>query len=118
MDSANSRLNNLESAYLLNAAILNISYDKVYSSGQNDPDTSFDERVPSSNSPSSEGDGNVDVDESKDDLSDQGMASTEPLTQSVIGPDGLKEFILLPLWMCILAIYLSILDPISANQHM
>ena len=25
MDSANSRLNNLESAYLLNAAILNIS---------------------------------------------------------------------------------------------
>ena len=27
------------------------------------------------------------------------MANAEPPTQSVIGPNGLREFILLPLWM-------------------
>ena len=43
-------------------------------------------------------DGDVDVNESKDDSSDQ-MASAKPPTQSVIGPDGLREFIILPLWM-------------------
>ena len=42
-------------------------------------------------------DGDVDVNKSKDDSSDQ-MASAEPPTQSVIGPDGLREFIILPLW--------------------
>ena len=63
------------------------------------PDTSFDEKVPSSNSPSLKWDGDMDVDGSKDDSSDQIMASAEPPTQSAIGPDGLREFILLPLWM-------------------
>ena len=75
-----------------------MGYNEVYSSGQNDPDTFSDERVLSSNSPSSEGDGDGDVDGLKDDSSDQ-MASAEPPTQSVIGPNGLREFIILQLWM-------------------
>ena len=46
------------------------SYDEVYLSSQNDLGTSFDERVLSSNSPSTEEDGDVDVDGSRDDSSD------------------------------------------------
>ena len=75
-----------------------VSYDEVYLSSQNDPGTSSDERVPSSNSPSTEEDGDVDIDGSRDDSSAQSMANAEPPTQFVIGPNGLREFILLPLW--------------------
>lgn len=74
-----------------------VGYDEVYQSRQNDLGTSFDEWSPSSNSPSSEGDGDVDVDGSKDDSNDQ-MASAEPLTEFVIGPNSLREFFILPLW--------------------
>ena len=35
---------------------------------------------------------------SRDDFTD-GLVGAEPPIQSVIGPDGLREFIILPLWM-------------------
>ena len=44
------------------------------------------------------GDEDVDVDGSKDDLNDKYIVSVEPFSQSVVGPDGLRQFILLPLW--------------------
>ena len=74
------------------------SYDEVYSLGLDDPDTSFDDRVSSSNSPSAEGDEDVDVDGSEDDSSEEYIVSAEPSSQSVVGPDSLREFIFLPLW--------------------
>nr|POF11311.1 hypothetical protein CFP56_75036 [Quercus suber] len=40
-------------------------YDEVYPSGQDDPGTSYDERVPSANSPSVEEEKDSDVDRSK-----------------------------------------------------
>ena len=75
-----------------------VGYDEVYLSSQDDPSTSSDERVPSFNSSSTEGDEDVNMNGLKDDSSDQNIANAEPVTQSVIGPNGLREFILLPLW--------------------
>ena len=69
------------------------SYDEVYSSSQDDPNTSYDGRVPSANSPSMEEDGDLVVDGSEGDSN-----GAEPPIQSVIGPDGFRQFILLPLW--------------------
>ena len=71
-------------------------YDEVYPSGLNDPSTSPNDRVPSSNSPSAEGDKDMNVDESED-SSEEYIVSDEPPSQSVVGLDGLREFILLPL---------------------
>ena len=74
-------------------------YDKVYSLGQDDPGTSSDERVPSTNSPSTEEDDDLDVDGSESDSNeDEDISNDEPSIQSTIGPDGFKEFIILPLW--------------------
>ena len=75
------------------------SYDEVYPLGLDDPGTSSDDRVPSSNSPSAEGDEDVDVDGSEDDSSEEYIVSAEPPSQFIVGPDGLKEFILHPLWI-------------------
>ena len=72
-------------------------YDEVYLSGQDDPGTSYDEQVPSSNSSSVEKDEDVDVDGLEGD-SNKDLVSAEPPSQSIIGPDGLRQFILLPLW--------------------
>ena len=72
------------------------TYDKVFPSGQNDPGTLSDERNPSATSPST-GDKDLDTDRSESDSTD-GLVGAKPPTQSVIGPDGLKEFIILPLW--------------------
>ena len=44
-----------------------VGYDEVYSLGQDDLGTSFDERVPSANSPSSEEDDDLYVDGSESD---------------------------------------------------
>ena len=74
-----------------------VNYDKVFPLGQDDPSTSCDERNPSANSPSTKGDENLDVDRSEGDSNDEDL-SAEPLIQSVIGPDGFREFIMLPLW--------------------
>ena len=72
-------------------------YDEVYLSGQDDPGTSYDEQVPSSNSSSVEKDEDVDVDGLEGD-SNKDLVSAEPPSQSIIGPDGLRQFVLLPLW--------------------
>ena len=72
-------------------------YDEVFPSGQNDPDTSSEERNPSATSPSTR-DEDLDMDRSEGDSTD-GLDGAEPPIQSVIGPDGFREFIMLPLWM-------------------
>ena len=74
-------------------------YDEVYLLGLDDPSTSSSDQVSFSNSPSAEGDEDVDVDGLEDDSSEEYIASAEPPSQSVVGPDGVREFILLPLWM-------------------
>ena len=48
-----------------------VGYDEVYSSGQDDLGTSYDEQVPSSNSSSAKGDEDVDVDESEGDSNNE-----------------------------------------------
>ena len=53
-------------------------YNEVYLSGQDDPSTSYDEQVPSSNSPSTEEDEDMDMDGSMGDLNDEGIVSAEP----------------------------------------
>ena len=73
------------------------SYDEVYPSGQDDPGTSYDEQVPSSNSYSAEKDEDLDVDGLEGD-SNKDLVSAKPPSQSVIRPNGLRQFILLPLW--------------------
>ena len=65
-------------------------YDELYSSGQDDLGTSYDEQVPSSNSSSAEGDEDVDVDGSKGNSNDEDIVSVEPSSQSIIGPDGFR----------------------------
>jgi len=72
-------------------------YDEAYPLGQDDPGTSSEERVPSANSPSTEDD-DLDGDGSESD-SNEDIGNDEPPVQSVIGLDGFKEFIMLPLWM-------------------
>ena len=73
-------------------------YDEVYHLGLDDPDTSSDDQVLSSNSPSVKGDEDVNVNGSEDDSSEEYIVSAEPSSQSVVGPDSLREFIFLPLW--------------------
>ena len=77
-----------------------MGYDEVYLLSQDDPDTySSDERIPSANSPSMEEDDDLDVDGLEiDSNEDEGIGSDEPPIQSVISPDGLRQFILLSLW--------------------
>ena len=76
-------------------------YDEVYSSSQDDPDTSYDERIPSANSPSMEEDEDLDADGSKGDSggdsNSENVYYAKPPIQSVIGLDGLREFLLLSL---------------------
>ena len=72
-------------------------YNEVFPSGQNNPRTSSEERNLSATSPSTK-DEDLDTDRLEGDSTD-GLNGAEPPTQSVIGPDGLREFIILPLWM-------------------
>ena len=47
-----------------------------------------------------EEDENLDMDGSKGNLNDgEYIDNAKPYIQSVIGPDGLRQFLLLPLWM-------------------
>ena len=77
-----------------------MGYDKVYLPGQDDHETSYDERVSFANSLYVEED--EDLDESKGDSSEdsnnEDVDNVELPIQSVIGPNGLREFLLLPLW--------------------
>ena len=70
-------------------------YDEMYSSGHKDPNVSSEERSPSA---SSSREDDLEIKRSKGGSND-GLIGDEPPIQSVIGPDGLREFILLPLWM-------------------
>ena len=71
-------------------------YDEVFLSGQNDPDTSSDERNPSTTSPSLK-DEDLDTNRLASDSTND-LDGAEPPIQFVLGPDGLREFIMLPLW--------------------
>ena len=68
----------------------------MFSSSQKDPDTSSEERNSSATSPSSRDEG-LEMDRLEGDSSDD-FDNAEPPIQSAIGPDGLREFIMLPLW--------------------
>ena len=70
-------------------------YDEVYPSGQKDLDTSSEERNPFATSPSSRDEG-LEMDRLEGDSSDD-FDNAEPPIQSVVGPNGLKEFIMIPL---------------------
>ena len=72
-----------------------VGYDEVYLLGHKDPDVSSEERNPSA---SSLRDKDLEIERSEGGSND-GLIGDEPPIQSVIGPDGLREFILLPLWM-------------------
>ena len=66
-------------------------YNMVYLLGQDNLSTSSDEKVPSTNSPSTEEDDDLDVDESESDSNDdEDIGNDEPPIQSVIGPYGLR----------------------------
>ena len=74
-----------------------VGYDEVFPSGHKDLGTSSEERTPSATSPSTKGE-DLEMDRSKGDSID-GLIGAKPPTQSIIGPDGFREFIILPLWM-------------------
>ena len=69
-------------------------YDEMYPLGYKDPDVSSEER---SLSASFLRDDDLEMEGSEGGSSD-GLISDKPPIQSVIGLDGLREFILLPLW--------------------
>ena len=69
-------------------------YDEMYPLGHKDPDASSEER---SMLASSLKDEDLEIERSEGDSSD-GLIGAEPPIQSIVGPDGLKKFILLPLW--------------------
>ena len=71
-------------------------YYEVFLLGHKDPDTSSEERDPSASSPSRDAD--LEVDRLEGDSSD-GLVGAEPPIQSIVGPNGFREFIMLPLWM-------------------
>ena len=72
-------------------------YDEVFPLSQDDLSTLSDERNPSATLPSSR-DEDLDTDGLASDSND-GHVGAKPPTQSVIVLDGLREFIMLPLWM-------------------
>ena len=70
------------------------SYDEMYPSGHKNHDASSEKR---SLSASSSRDEDLEMEKPRGDSSDS-LIDVEPPIQSFIGPDGLREFILLPLW--------------------
>ena len=73
------------------------SYNKVFLSSLNDPNTLSDERESSTTSPSI-GDEDMDEDGSEGDLNGDDIDIGEPPIQSVVGPNGFRKFIMLLLW--------------------
>ena len=73
-----------------------MGYDEVYSSGHKDLDSPSEERSLSASSPFLSDEG-LETERPEDDSS-EGLDDAEPPIQSTIGPDGLKEFITLPIW--------------------
>ena len=70
------------------------SYNEMYPSGHKDSEVLSEERSPSA---SSSRDDDLEM-EGLEGGSSDGLIGDDPPIQSVIGPDGLREFILLPLW--------------------
>ena len=68
-------------------------YDEVYLSGHKDPDSPSEEKSLSATSPSSKDKG-LESDRLEEDF---GLDDKPPI-QSIIGPNGLREFIMLPIW--------------------
>ena len=70
-----------------------VDYEEVYSSGHKDQESPSEERRPSASSPSSTNEDMemVEPDEGSDD-------GEEQLIKSVVGTDGLREFVMLPEW--------------------
>ena len=68
-------------------------YEEVYPSGYRDPKDLRKERSPSASSPSSKNE-NMEVAESEEGSDD----GEDQRIKSVIGADGLREFIMLPEW--------------------
>ena len=78
-------------------------YNEVYLSGQEDPGTFYDERVPSANSPSAkeDEDSNVHGSESgssRDSNNKENIGNVESPIRSIKGPDGLRQFLLPLIW--------------------
>ena len=72
------------------------SYDEVYLPGHKDHDSPSEERSPLASSSSSRDEG-LEREEPEDDLL-QDLDDNEPTIQSIVGPDGLRKFIMLPIW--------------------
>ena len=71
-----------------------VTYDEAYPLGHKDPDSLSEDRSLSASSPSSRDEG-LEMGRLED---DDVVDDAEPPIQSVIGPDGLWEFIMLPIW--------------------
>ena len=72
-------------------------YDEVYPSGHKDLDSLSEEKSPSASSPSSRDEG-LEMEGPEDDFI-QDLDDTGSPIQSVVGPDGHRKFIMLPIWM-------------------
>ena len=68
----------------------------MYSSGHKDLDSPNEERSSSASSPFLRDEG-LETERPEDDSS-EGLDDAEPPIQSAVGPDGLREFITLPIW--------------------
>ena len=68
----------------------------MYQSGHKDPDSQSEERSLSTSSPSSSNEG-LEMKRPADDPS-KGLDDAEPPIQFVVGLNGLREFIVLPIW--------------------
>ena len=73
-----------------------VGYDEVYPSGHEDLDSPREDRSPLANSPSLTDEG-LETRRPDDDFT-QDLDDTEPPIQSVVGPDGFRKFIMLPIW--------------------
>ena len=71
-----------------------VGYDEVYLSGHKDPDNPSEEKSLSASSPSLR-DEDLETERPKDDSS-EGLDDAKPPVQSIVGPNGLREFIMLP----------------------
>ena len=71
-------------------------YDEVYPLGHKDLDSPSEERSPSTSSPSSR-DEVLETERPEDDSS-EGLDNAKPPVQSIVGLDGFREFIMLPIW--------------------
>ena len=73
-----------------------VGYDEVYPSSHKDHDSPSEERSLLASSPSLKDEG-LEREEPKDDLL-QDLDDNEPQIQFVVGPNGLRKFIMLPMW--------------------